>query len=134
MIGVHHALFGLAAAGLAVGQFELAALGGGLGQRVKDFQVKDRFGAGAEGDGLLPVGQVQRDRVGQGGGHFLEGADEGPLEVGAAILLQGFFGYEQGKEFALGDLQGGKRADFLGVMIAACGRNRRPAAVRAGPA
>ena len=118
MIGVHHAQFGLAAAGLAIGQLQLAALRGGFGQGVEVLQVQDRLGAGAEGNGLLPVGQVERNGVGQGRGHFFEGAEERALEGGAAILLQGLFRDEQGEEFALGDLQGGKGADFLGVIIA----------------
>ena len=91
---------------------------GRLGQGVENLQVQDRLGPRAEGDGLLPVGDVERDGVGQGGGHFLEGADQGPLEGGAAVLLQGFFRHEQGEQFALGDLQGGEIADFLGVMVA----------------
>ena len=40
-------------------------LRGGFGERVEDFQVDHRLGARVEGDGLLPVREVQRDGVGQ---------------------------------------------------------------------
>ena len=121
MIGVHDAKFGLAPARLSIGQFQLAALRGGLGQGVEIFQVQDRLGAGAEGDGLLPVGQVEGNGVGEGGGHFSEGAQEGALEGGAAVLLKGFFGDEEGEQLAFGDLEGGEGADFLCVKIPVAG-------------
>ena len=87
----------------------MLALRGGLGQGVENFQIQNRLGAGAEGNGLLRVGEVERNGVGQRLLHFLEGAEQRFLEARAAILLQRLFRDDQREQFALGDLQGRER-------------------------
>src|SRR5437899_5387283 len=81
MIGINHSQFGLRFPRFAISQLQLAALRGGLGERIKDLQFQDRLGAGAERYGLFPVREVEGDGVGQGGGHFPEGTEERLLEV-----------------------------------------------------
>ncbi len=74
MIRVHDARFGIFRAGLAIIQFNLLALRDGFGQRVENFQIQNRLGARAEGNGLLDVGEVERNGVGQRLLHFFDGA------------------------------------------------------------
>ena len=134
VIGIDDALLGLLLAGLAIGQLQLLARGGGLGQRVEDLQVQDRLGAGAEGDGLLDVGQAERNGVGQGLLHLPEGAQQRLLEAGAAVLLEGLLGHDQREEFAFRDLQGGEGLDGLGVVDSQSGCRRTRSAAPAGRA
>ena len=89
-----------------------------LASASKISRSQNRLGARAKGNGLLQIRQVQRNGVGQRLLHFSNGAEQRFLETGAAILLQRFFRDDQREQFALGDLQRGKGADFLGVMIA----------------
>ena len=103
-------------------QFQLLPLRDGLGQRVENFQIQNRLGAGAEGNGLLDVGEVERNGVGQRLLHFSDGAKQRFFEARAAILLQRLFGDDEREHFALGDLHRRERADFAGVMIAVVGR------------
>ena len=113
--GVDDARFRFLSARLAISQKQLPMSRGGFGQGVENFHVQNRLGAGAKGDGLLPVSEVQGHGVGQRRGHFLERAQERPLERRAAVLLQRLFRHEQREQFAFGDLQGWKIADFFGV-------------------
>ena len=98
-------------------QFQLLPLSDGLGKRIKNFQVENRFGARAEGDRLFNVGKVQRNGVGERLFHFANGAQERLFETGAAILLQCFLCDDERKNLALGDLHCGKTADLAGVEI-----------------
>ena len=118
MIRVHHAAVRGRLARLAIGDFKLAARGGGLGERVEDPEVQHRLGGGAEGDGLLDVGKVEGNGVRQRLLHLADGGEQRLLEARAAILLEGLLRHNQRKQLALGDLKSGKRADLLGVEIA----------------
>lgn len=118
MIGIDDAGLKFAPARLSIGQLQLPAPSGGFGEDVEDFEVENRLGSGAKGDGLFPVGGVEGDGVGQGRRHFFEGAGQRFFKGRAPILLEGFLGDKQGKKLALGDLERGKGADFLGVMEA----------------
>lgn len=119
--GVDDALFGRAGTGFAVGEAELAAVLDGVGEGFEEGDVDDGFGAGSEADGVVPLGEVEGDGVGEGAFEFLEGGDEAVFEGGAAVLLEGFLGDEQGEQFAFADLEGGERVDLLGVMEAVVG-------------
>src|SRR5205085_6668042 len=72
VVGIDDAALGGRAAGLAVMELEFAAFGGGAGELFKDFVVGNWLRAGAERDALFPIGNVERNGVGQGRGHFFE--------------------------------------------------------------
>ena len=119
VIWVDDARFRFLSARLAISQKQLPMSRGGFGQGVENFHVQNRLGAGAKGDGLLPVSEVQGHGVWERRGHFLERAQERPLERRAAVLLQRLFRHEQREQFAFGDLQRWKITDFFCVMEAA---------------
>src|SRR5579862_6364081 len=100
MIRVHEAFFRLALTGFAVGQLELLASGGSPGEDIEYFEIQNRLGARAEGNRLLNVGEIERNRVGQRLLHFSDGAQEGFLKARAAILLEGFFRDDQREQLA----------------------------------
>src|SRR5947209_14479525 len=64
VIWINHTRFGLLLAGFALGQFDMLALGGGFGELVKDFEMDDRLRAGAKGNGLFPIGNMDGNGVG----------------------------------------------------------------------
>jgi hypothetical protein len=64
LIRIDDAPFGLFVSVFPISQLDLLVLDSGLRESIEDFQVQDRLGAGAKGDGLSPIGQVQRDGVG----------------------------------------------------------------------
>ena len=99
MIRVNDARFGFRLAGLAIGQFQLLPSRGGLGERVKNFQIQNRFGARAEGNRLLDVGEVERNGVGQRLLHFFDRAQQRFLKTRAAILLQALFPRRRARKF-----------------------------------
>jgi len=59
--GVDEAFLGGFAIGFAIEEAEFLAGGGGAGEAVDEFQLEHGLGAGAEGDGLFPVGEVEGD-------------------------------------------------------------------------
>jgi len=63
MIRIHNARLRLCLAGLAILQFKLLALRHGFGEHIESLQIQNRLGARAEGNGLLDVGEIERNGV-----------------------------------------------------------------------
>jgi hypothetical protein len=91
----------------------------GVEERVADDFEELDVGLGraeaAEGDGGINVAPLKADAVFQPIGDFCEGGLETFFEGGAAVLLKGFLGDEEGDDLAFGDLDPWKIGDRLGV-------------------
>jgi hypothetical protein len=80
-------------------------LRGGLRECVEDFEVNNRFGAGAKRNAFVQITHAKRNRFRQRCGHFFERADERFLEGSPAVLLHGLLGHQHGKQLALGEIE-----------------------------
>ena len=90
MVGVQGPGLRHRSAWFSILDLDLLMTGHRFGERIEDFEVQNRLGAVPKRDGLLPVGLVQRNRVGQCRRHFLKSAHERLLEMGSPVLLQRF--------------------------------------------
>jgi hypothetical protein len=119
VVGFDAAAFGFCASEFVVIELDDAAVEQGLGEGFEDFQFLDGVAYGAEGDGAGELLEGKGAFVLELGGHFGEGGMEGLFEGGAAVLLEGFLGDEEGDDLAFGHGEGGEGGDLAGVVESA---------------
>ncbi len=104
-------------AGFAVGEGDFLRAEDGGAEGVEDGEVGFADADVFEGDGAKFVGGGEGNFVAEAAGKFFEGDLELAVERGAAVLLQGALGDEEGEEFAFGDVDGGKGVDGVRVAV-----------------
>lgn len=104
-------------AGFAVGEGDFPRAEDGGAEGVEDGEVGFADADVFEGDGAKFVGGGEGNFVAEAAGEFFEGDLKLAVKRGAAVLLEGALGDEEGEEFAFGDVDGGKGVDGVGVAV-----------------
>jgi hypothetical protein len=119
VVGVDGALAFGAAAGGVVGDEHLLPLADGFLQVEHELIVEVDGGAGADGEMLAGLGEIEADAVGKIAAELVQGGAQGDFKWGAQVLIGEELAEEEGKEIAFTGEDGGEDVGLVGVVPAA---------------